>query len=144
MLEESQIKSQQAERPSCITVYAILLVLGGGLTVILALVFLLGFSFAGLGTGELFFLASGVFGGGYLLFLALLSILSDIGIWGMKMWGWWLVVITQVISIASLIFEPLFQVASGRGGFDASVSCSALLPVIVLAWFLRNRHKFGG
>jgi hypothetical protein len=60
----------------------------------------------------------------------------------MNKWGWWLVVITQVISFGSAVLEPIFQVRRGGGGVDVSVSCAAFVPIIVLAWFLRNRELF--
>lgn len=142
MLEGTEIGQRQVERPGCITIYSILLWLGGGIGVPIALLFLIGFSFVGWETAELFFFAAGLLTGGFYLGLALLSIAGGIGIWGMKRWGWWLVVLAQLISLGFIALDSIFQVQQGNGGVDASGSCTSPGSVIVLVWFIRNRHLF--
>lgn len=130
-------------RPGCVTVYAILLWLGGALILLSVLCSGVG-SLPGypsefaLGTP----LMMTVLG-----FAAIASIITGVGLWGMKTWGWWLVVILQSSGLAiSAIRFFVFALAGGMAKIVVSLTStciSSLVSAVILYWFVTNRGLFG-
>ena len=113
-----------ADRPGCVTAYAVLLWLGGGLLVLVALIaFVAPTEEPGVGV------VVGLF--------ALLPIITGVGVWRMQKWGWWLVVITQSLGVVA-----------GFLNFVSGLLLSGIVTGIVsggiLYWFINNRQLFFG
>lgn len=110
-------ENQAAYRPGCVTAYAVLLIVAGGLYASVALG----------NSGE----------PGILLFvfwgLAALLITMGVGLWQMKKWGWWLTIIMQALAI-------LGSLASGIISFIVS----AIVNGGILYWFVQNQSLFEG
>lgn len=131
------------ERPGCVTVYAVLLWLLGGLYLVGSLLVIL----ASLLDSDfvLFFLA--LFG----LLLAAIPIVIALGLWKMKAWAWYVVVIVQSIGILggllSLGTTLLGAAASEGGGYLAFPIVGNLIGLfisgVILYWFITNRKAFG-
>jgi hypothetical protein len=133
---------QPVDRPGCITAYAILLWLGGGLYVLLALLN----GVFGLSDPEtaVYGLVTAVCIG---LFAAI-PIITGIGIWKMKMWGWWIVVILNSLGVAFGLLYLLIGVIAAIETLDAvALIIGALIGLAInggiLYWFLKNRALFG-
>jgi hypothetical protein len=150
MSDESSGKWAQQERPGCVTAYAILLWAGAGLALIIAFCGLASF----LGT------VGGSLGGfeiiiiGVLLVLLAINVVSGIGLWQMKKWGWALVVVLHAFSIIMQVLSmglTLLSVVGSGGDYlvsQPSVLCGNLISTLVsgfiLYWFITNRELFNG
>lgn len=110
------------ERPGCITAYAVLLWLGGGLFILSSFSLLSDPSFGPLGAA-----ISGLF--------AILLIGIGIGLWRMQSWGWWLVVILQSLGLLTAFFSLI-------GGVILNGLVSGLVSGGILYWFITNRRLF--
>ena len=145
----------QVNRPGCVTAYALLLWLGGGLYLVAALCIGLfglvpafpdGRAAASTGPALIGALCLGLF--------SLLPIFLGVGLWRMRRWAWWLIVILQSLGLAGLALSlcSLF-VTAGSAGRNAPESLAAglvsavvggLISGGILYWFLNNRSLFDG
>lgn len=136
-------------RPGCITVYALLLALGGIGNLLISAFFglnLMGGDAELLATGAIITLCTAAW--------SLLPFVMAVGLWRMRMWAWWLVVISQAFAIAmtclvTVLVAPAFMVVADPGYGTAEVlivlagiPLALLLSGIILYWFLTNRDRF--
>ena len=110
------------DRPGCVSAYAVLLWLGGGLLVLSVFSMFSDPSF-----GPTSAVGSGL--------IALILIAIGAGLWQMQAWGWWLVVIIQSLGVLAALLSLI-----GGGGFYGLVSGG--ISGGILYWFLSNRHLF--
>ena len=143
-------KPAKRERPGCVTVYAILAWLSGGIYAIGALC--LGLSGVGLADGGLG--SYEICLGGAMLLFAAVPIATGIGLWQMRKWGWALVVIVQGLAVIlgllslglSLLLLP--SASSEFVAFNSSVLITSLANIaisgFIVYWFVKNRELFNG
>ena len=136
------------ERPGCITLYAILLILGGIAS--LAAAFLAGYGFV----VEPDMVTTGIVLLVCMAAWSLIPIVMAVGLWRMRMWAWWLVVIFQIVAlgvtctgVVLLIPVLVTTVDAGIGsaeliGFLAGVPIGVIINGVILYWFLMNRDRF--
>lgn len=136
------------ERPGCITIYAILLVLGG--LVNIAASALVGYGFV----VEPDLVTVGVILTLCMFAWSLVPFVMAVGLWRMRMWAWWLVMIFQVFGLAMaclalvLLVPVLTAGVGGRLGtaelitLFGGVPVGLLINVIILYWFATNRDRF--
>jgi hypothetical protein len=149
MSEDLSANWARRERPGCVTAYAVLMWIGGGLVVIGGLCTLssvVGFG-GGLGGAEVILF-------GVLLLLASINVVTGIGLWQMKKWGWALVVVTNGLSVAAQLCSMAFSVliTTGSGieylASEPTLLCGNLVSLLVsgfvLYWFVTNRELFNG
>jgi hypothetical protein len=150
MSEAMKGSGGQPERPGCVSAYAILLWISSALGLIGLFCLISGLApiFEG-GLGLIELLLAGV----GLVVLAV-YVITGIGLWQMKKWGWALVVVMQgaslILGLLSMLLAILTLAASG-GDFAASqpaallsTFASALVNVFILYWFIKNRALFDG
>lgn len=158
--------ARPVNRPGCISAYAILLWLGGALYILGAL------CIGGMGLTETSNLARSVgeaggssatiallIGAVCLGLLGVVPIVTGVGLWQMRDWAWWLVVVLQSLGLAlTAVSLCLNLVALGMpsGGQSASettttvvtnlisVLVSAIVNGGILYWFLKNHDLFRG
>jgi hypothetical protein len=156
MMSVMDTSSPIVNRPGCITAYAILLWIGGGLYVIAAL--------CG-GLGGLYYAANPsqssqaaltvplLIGAVCIGLFALLPIFMGVGLWQMKNWAWWLVVILQSLGMASLLLNLCSLVlAAGSSSRSAGGLIGGIIGALIggainagiLYWFLKNHNLFTG
>ena len=134
-------KPPSKERPGCITAYAVLLWLAGGMYLL------------GAGAVGIIFLSEGVetavvglFSSLCLGFVAALPIISGIGLWRMRKWGWWMIVVLQGISLVVTAFNmcAVFATPSVEEAIIAlaGVLIGAAINGGILYWFIKNRDLF--
>lgn len=111
-------------RPGCVTAYAVLLCLGGGLYALGSLI-----SFVNPTEGPGVGVVAGLF--------ALLLIMTGVGLWRMQKWGWWLVVITQSLAVVVALFNLL-------SGLLLEAIVAGAVSGGILYWFIDNRSLFLG
>ena len=112
------------DRPGCVTAYAVLLWLGGGLLLLSAWI-----SFFDPSGDSI----AGVFVG----LFALIPIIAGVGLWRMQKWGWWLVVITQSLAVVVALFNLL-------SGLLLQAVVTGAVSGGILYWFINNRQLFLG
>lgn len=113
-----------SDRPGCVTAYAVLLWLGGGLLALGSLI-----SFIDPTEGPGVGIVVGMF--------ALLPIMTGVGLWRMQKWGWWLVVITQSLAVVVALFSLL-------SGLLLNAIVTGAISGGILYWFINNRQIFLG
>ena len=139
-------------RPGCITLYAILLVLGGMGNIVASAI-----------TGYSLIVEPDLVAAGILLTLcmvawSLIPFVMAVGLWRMRMWAWWLVVIFQGFAIAMtclalVLFVPILGSLLGTGlpggvganeaiGLLIGLPAGLLISGVILYWFLTNRDRF--
>lgn len=131
------------ERPGCVSAYAILMWIAGGIYIIGS--FFVAIPTAsipdgGAGIAVFTFVCMGLF--------AAIPILVGIGLWRMKQWAWWLVVIGQSLGVLGAALNVVFSLLVPDGE-TASFSIGGsifggLLNGAILYWFITNRHYFFG
>lgn len=117
------------ERPTGVTVLAILNFLGAACMVMVGLLFMLGLGLAGLGAGQqsaggmAFLMGLGAIAGVIFLIFAVIAIVVGIGLWRLRNWARILTIILAAISLLPLlpglmlsmlsleIFSMMFQLA---------------------------------
>ena len=136
------------ERPGCITLYAILLVLGGIANIVTSL--LVGYGFI----VEPDMATVGIVLTLCMVVWSLIPFVMAVGLWRMRMWAWWLVVIFQVFGLLTACFALVLVVPAFATGLEgqigtaelvalfAGVPLGLLINVVILYWFLRNRSRF--
>jgi hypothetical protein len=112
------------DRPGCVTAYAVLLWLGGGLMALGSLI-----AFINPMEGPIVGIVVGIF--------ALLPIMTGVGLWRMHKWGWWLVVVTQSLGVAGALFNLL-------SGLLLEAIVTGAISGGILYWFINNRQLFLG
>lgn len=130
------------QRPGCITLYAVFLALSGVAYVALAL----------------FLSGSVLFEGPDYLLMALLfalcltafatvPLITALGLWRMRRWAWWLVVLLHSMGILfSLLTLCGILTIAQTSEIVASVAgtlVGILISIYILRWFFRNRERFG-
>ncbi|HEY6608369.1 MAG TPA: hypothetical protein VI277_04150 [Candidatus Limnocylindria bacterium] len=115
--------AQTGQRPTGVTILAVLAAIGGVFSVLGGLALLMSGGFIGVATG------SGALGGlaaligAGLLVSGALSLVFAWGAWGLQPWAWTLGVIIQAISIVL----GVFQLINGNSGALLSVAIAALI-----------------
>ena len=112
------------DRPGCVTVYAVLLWLGGGFLVLGALI-----EFIDPSEGPLVGVLVGLF--------ALVPIVTGVGLWRMQKWGWWLVVVTQSLGVVAGFLNLV-------SGLLLNGIVTGVVSGGILYWFINNRQPFLG
>lgn len=144
-----QPEAGNRERPGCITIYAILLALGGIANIVVsALVFGQGFIVESDFATVAIILMLCMFAWSFIPFV------MAVGLWRMRMWAWWLVVIFQVFGLLVACFALALVVPAFATGLEGQVGTAELIilfavvplglliNVVILYWFLRNRDRF--
>ena len=92
------------ERPTGVSVLAILSFIGAALTVLVALLFMMSGAvisqMVGGGSGSAMFVGMGAIGGVFILGFAILYVVVGFGLWTLKSWGRLLMVILAAIGLA--------------------------------------------
>jgi hypothetical protein len=124
------------ERPGCITAYVALLGLGWIFAALAALVFVGGerlcagpgacYSFSSLRPAAAAVLV--VFGLGVFIFYAVMIY----GLWNMRLWGWWMIVLTHSLNIVM-----------GFCAINSSTVIQWVVSGLILWWFIANKWRFG-
>ena len=122
--------SSSPYRPGCITVYAILIWLGGAL-------FALG-TFSLISEGSSAAVCGGIF--------VILAAVIGYGLWHMQKWSWWLVIILQSLSLLGSLFTVIaaFSLPTTSGEDFLSPLVSGAVSAGILYWFGKNRSLFAG
>lgn len=143
-----QAEAGRRGRPGCITLYAILLVLGGVANIAASAIAGYGFIAEPDLAATYVVLTLGMFA------WSLIPFVIAVGLWRMRMWAWWLVVTFQVFGLAMACLGLVLLVPIFATGLEASVGTAELVglfagvPVgmlingIILYWFLTNRDRF--
>jgi hypothetical protein len=146
------------QRPGCVSAYALLTLLGGGLGILAFILFLVNpstFNFSDLSaqlrnTGEIdpdllrilpaywvFILIS-------MLIFSLLNLFVGWGLWTMRNWARVYILVTQGLGVLSGIPLLFFSIMASKG--NICVCGGYLLPLIIsgyiFLWFLENRRLF--
>jgi hypothetical protein len=141
MSEEAYAAKAKPDRPGCLSIYAILLWLGGGLAVIgLCLLTASGGLFGGpIGIFEI------CLGSIYFL-LVVLGITAGIGIWQMRRWGLVLALVLQSLSIITSALTALAFVAGSSQNLSYAFGNLVGLAIngFIIYWFITNRALFNG
>lgn len=129
------------KRPGCLTAYVLVLWLGG--VAYLVLTFMLAFTnrleavSAG-GLGPFLALCAGV--------LALLPIITGLGLWRMKGWAWVLVIVFHGLGVSLSLLNLLSSLSLGAGQETVGPLLTAVMGTAVngglVYWFAQNRHLF--
>lgn len=122
--------SYSPDRPGCITIYALLIWLGGALFAFSTFSLISESSPAAI-CGSIF---------------VILAVVTGYGLWQMQEWSWWLVIILQSFSLLGSLLSAaavfLLPDSSGEGIFFPLVS--AAVSAGILYWFGKNRSLFTG
>ena len=117
------------DRPGCVTAYAVLIWLGGALFAISTVSFI--------SEGNPAAICGGVF--------VILAAIIGYGLWQMREWSWWLVIILQSLSLAGSLFM-MFVVLTSPFASEGILGplASAVVSGVILYWFATNRSHFAG
>lgn len=147
MSEDKLVAQGAVKRPGCVSVYAVLLWISGGLGVIGGLCTLSGLTGlveGGVGIAELLLM-------GISLLFAAIYIVTGYGLWQMKKWAWALVVIYHslaviggLIGLAGGFFLIVDSAAAELSVYLCSALFSLALNGYILYWFIQNRALFNG
>jgi uncharacterized membrane protein (DUF2068 family) len=146
-------------RPGCVTAYAILMFLGAGLmafsTMIISLVFLAGNNTVALKNQNLGLNNLGsigtigfVFIFGFIAILIVFYIIIGLGLWNLKNWARYLVIVLQGIGLLGniiSIFRSFIDSSNAQGNPIAAISgslFSLVLGGIVIYWFGAHGEYF--
>jgi len=112
-------------RPIGVAILAILVMLGGILLILVAILvlFLAGASYLG---GLAFFGLAGTIVGGVFLIFGLIFLGVGLGLWHLRPWAWWLAVIVMVLSIFGSLSSPI----------------TLVLPLLLLVYLVVVRRHF--
>lgn len=113
-----------SDRPGCVTVYAVLLIIGA-----LAIVGL------GFTIGEPVFLA--IFG-----VLAVANIIIAVGLFQQRNWARVGVIVLMALSILSQLYTAFQGLSSGSSMVVLQSVVGIVLPIFILSWFYRNKQHF--
>lgn len=134
--------TQSRERPGCVTVYAVLLWIAGGLYLLGSLLAVL--SSLSIDEPALLFLAC------FVILLAAIPIATGYGLWHMKTWAWWVIVILQSFGVifGLLSMGLTLLVSASFGGMESFSGIGAsflglIIGGVILYWFITNRQLFG-
>lgn len=135
------LQQQPVERPGCVTAYALILWLAAGAYIVAAL----STAVISLTNPDSAFI--GLFGAVCVSLFALIPILTGIGLWKMRLWSWWLVVILNAFGFLAGLLYLLAGVVLMTETADVLVFvCGAALGLAlnggILYWFTKNRALF--
>ncbi len=165
-MDASALPSARAvNRPGCISAYAILLWLGGAFYILSALCL----GVAGLidtsnlaryvgEVGDSSVMIALLVGAVCLGLLGVVPIVTGVGLWQMKDWAWWLVVVLQSLGLALTavsLCTSLVGLGVSSGGQSTSETTTVVSDLIgvlvaaainggILYWFLKNHDLFRG
>lgn len=150
MSDEMATNWAKRERPGCVTAYAILLWVGAALGLFAGLCGLSSMmSFAGGGLGGFEFIIIGM-----LLVLLAINVVTGIGLWQMKKWGWAMVIVLHGLSVLLGLLSmalTLFTLVTAGGEYvvaEPTILCGNLgslaISGFILYWFITNRELFNG
>ncbi len=131
----------ESGRPGCLSVFAVMLAAGGiGYGIVFGILGLnLMVDEGRPALGALVTLSA--------IPLAFVPAVVAVGLWRMRVWAWWLTVIFGSLGFgaASLSFVAAFLGTDPMRalGFVMGPLMGLMVGVVVLAWFLRNRERFG-
>lgn len=114
------------DRPGCITAYAVFIWLGGALFALGTVSLIL--------DGE----PAALFG----ITVVILAAFVGYGLWHMRQWSWWLVIILQSLSLLGSLFGLVGAASLGTGFL--SPLAGVAVSVGILYWFVTNRSLFTG
>ncbi len=131
-------RSAAAERPGCVTAYAILAWLGAAVYLIAA--FVGGMSIASeVVTAGVMILICG-------WLLAAIPIATGFGLWQMKKWGWGLVILSQTVGVIGGLLYMLAAFLAANIYEALPLLCGGLTGLLInggiLYWFITNRQLF--
>ena len=144
-----QSEAVDSGRPGCIAAYAILLAVGGIANIIVSGI--LGLNVI---VDEPDLLVMGAILTLCLMAVSAIPVIIALGLWRMRLWAWWLVIIFQTVGLATTCFGLLAIVPLATPGPSAALGtaevsllligalASVLFSGIVLYWFLKNRKRF--
>jgi hypothetical protein len=125
-------------RPGCVTLYAMLLWLApAGVAAYGLYVVILGQNFPD-PVAALTFLLAAIF----MLPFMLLSVLAGIGLWRMKAWGWWLVMVFGLLQLGLNVLSFLGELAAGDWVSTGSQLLGFAIAGYILWWFFTHRAMF--
>ena len=143
MTIEQSAATDPAGRPGCVTIYAILLVIGSffGLLVLACVVALgtdprISEMYSLLGINALWF--------AILLPTVVLSFAAAVGIWLMREWGLWLIYITGGLTLVFSVWQTVNAAQLGTVFNAVSNLITIAIQIVILFWFITNRHLFNG
>lgn len=142
LLEEVEEPYEESGRPGCLSVFAVLLAVSG---------IVYGIIFGALGIDLIVEQPDRPAVGALVTVCATawlpLPVIVAIGLWRMKMWAWWLMVIVQSLGIGLALLGfvvALLGIDPMRAlGFVLGPLMGLVASGIILYWFLTNRHRFG-
>jgi len=143
MSEDTATNWAKRDRPGCVTAYAVLLWIAGGLYVIGAVC--VGLSGFGLTEGSL-----GIFEiclGLLFVLLAAVPIATGLGIWQMRKWGWALVIVIQSLGIILSLVQLVVFTLAGPGdnlSLYAGTIVGLAVSSYIVYWFVTHREMFNG
>ena len=133
-------------RPLGVTIISVVLFIAGIFELLLGILILVGIftlgheiSIHGHATvGSVVDVVGGVLGGilaGASLLIGVFSLILAIGLWMLKRWAFWLVVILEIISVVRHLLEFTHPVHN-----TVSIIIGLLLPVVILLYFFLDRN----
>ncbi|MGH9777661.1 MAG: hypothetical protein ACRD5I_04550 [Candidatus Acidiferrales bacterium] len=134
------------DRPTGVTILAILEFLGAGLFILLGLLFLVGFSLlggaagqAGEGSGMAVLMGLGAVAGVVFLALALIPLAIGIGLWKLKNWARILVIVFSILGVLSNLAGAAIPLMTG----DPVSAVSSVIGLGVnglILWYMFQPH----
>ena len=125
-----------AERPGCVTAYAVLLFVGGGGGLLMPLMYAFGPSSSMFTTQDLIVMSMSS------VILAAFMIATAVGLWRLKRWAVGLVLVELVHGLANTLYGMATVAAAYRGSALLTAGLSTLFSFVLLSWFVRNRALF--
>ncbi len=122
-------------RPIGVTILAILSILAGILFLIVGPLALLASAVVGLTPEELQMLQAI---GAFTLVLGVIYLVSAVGLLRLTVWGWWLAIVVNFISIISSIVQGVIDPAAFLG-----LAIGLVLSLIILGYLFVVRGEFG-
>ncbi len=139
---ENTLRNESRQRPTGVTIIAILLGIEGLFEVLLGVLaivglFVLGHVAAAHGhtaTRTVIDVFGGILGGASLV-IGILTLIFVVGLWLLKRWAFWLTIIIEVISLLRHAIELIRPHTS-----TVSIIVGMILPVIILLYFLLDPY----
>jgi len=128
MADEAAAAARRAQRPGCITAYALLLFAAGGVAA------LGGILLAGSGEVDAAGMITLVIVGG--LYVALAR-----GLWLMRHWAWVVVLVLQGLNLLVGVIT-FFDVLASGGGINFPLLSGLWLSGAIMKWFAENGQEF--
>ena len=129
-------QGQVSERPGCVTAYAVLLFIGGGLGLLLPFLYAFGPSEFVPATQNLIVASIRA------MINSAISIAIAVGLWRLQRWSVGLVIVNAVFGLGRTLYG--ISTSAATSGVPV-ILCGALLPLLSLIipyWFFKNRTLF--